>query len=64
MNWSSWSEFVSMGGWGPYVWAAWLMMLAAFGAEAAALSVRRRNVLRFVRDLEAEAPATQAQERA
>lgn len=51
MNWTSWADFVAMGGYGPYVWAAYLVTLSALVAEMVSLVFRRRNVLRFLQDL-------------
>lgn len=51
MNWTSWTDFVAMGGYGVYVWAAYLVTLSALVAEMVSLALRRRNVLRFLQDL-------------
>lgn len=51
MNWTSWSEFVEMGGYGAYVWGAYLVTLSMLAGEVISLTLRRRNVLRFLQDL-------------
>lgn len=51
MHWTSWSEFLAMGGYGAYVWAAYLVTLSALAGEMVSLALRRRNVLRFLQDL-------------
>ena len=42
MNWSSWSEFVAMGGYGLYVWGSIGMCGAAVVAELVLLNLRRQ----------------------
>jgi len=42
MNWSSWSEFAAMGGYGLYVWGAFGMSAFAVALEIAQLRARRR----------------------
>lgn len=42
MNWSSVSEFVAMGGYGFYVWGAYLVTAAMIAAEILALMARHR----------------------
>ena len=45
MNWTSLSDFVEMGGYGPYVWCSYLMAAGALGWEAWLLLQRRRRAL-------------------
>ncbi|MDD7443067.1 MAG: heme exporter protein CcmD [Sutterellaceae bacterium] len=52
MHWASVSDFISMGGHGFWVWAAWGAALCAVAAENIFQSARRRAVLREVRRLE------------
>jgi heme exporter protein D len=47
MNWSSWGEFLAMGGYGPYVWGAYLIALAVVIVELILLRLRHRNILRY-----------------
>jgi heme exporter protein D len=49
MSWQSWQHFVSMGGYGLYVWGSYAVTLIFIAAEVALLSKRRRNVLRELR---------------
>ena len=42
MNWSSWSEFVAMGGYGLYVWGSFAMCAAVLALELGLLAMRRR----------------------
>ncbi len=42
MNWSSWSEFVAMGGYGLYVWGSFAMCAAVLVLELGLLAIRRR----------------------
>jgi heme exporter protein D len=46
MNWQSWSEFASMGGYGLYVWGSTLVVLAALALELGELAWHRRDVLK------------------
>ncbi len=41
MNWSSWSEFVAMGGYGLYVWGSFAMCAAVLALEIGLLAMRR-----------------------
>jgi len=43
MNWNSWQEFVSMGGYGSFVWGACLVSFAAFGCETWLVHRRMRR---------------------
>lgn len=47
MSGSSWSDFIAMGGYGPYVWGAYLVALAVVVVELILLRLRRRNILRY-----------------
>jgi heme exporter protein D len=42
MNWSSWNDFVNMGGYGLYVWGAFGACAVALVAEVGSLAARRR----------------------
>jgi len=42
VNWSSLSDFVAMGGYGFYVWGAYLVTAAVIAAEVLALVARHR----------------------
>jgi heme exporter protein D len=42
MNWSSWSEFVAMGGYGFYVWGSFGMTGVVIVGELVALRARRK----------------------
>ncbi|MEO7941748.1 MAG: heme exporter protein CcmD [Burkholderiaceae bacterium] len=46
MNWSSWSDFVAMGGYGLYVWGSFAMCALVLLIEVGLLSARRRAALR------------------
>ena len=48
MNWNSWSEFIAMGGYGPYVWGAFLATFAVVIVEMILLRLRRRNILHYL----------------
>ena len=43
MNWSSFSDFIDMGGYGLYVWGSYLMALGALLWEVALLVQRERS---------------------
>jgi heme exporter protein D len=49
MAWSSLPELLEMGGFGLYVWGAYVMVAAAAVWEAATLTQRRRRVLEELR---------------
>ena len=55
MSWQSWQHFVSMGGYGLYVWGSYAVTVIFIAAEVALLSKRRRNVLRELRAAAAQA---------
>jgi heme exporter protein D len=46
MNWSSWSEFFSMGGYGFYVWGSYAVTLLCIVGEILLISSRRRTLER------------------
>ena len=46
MHWSSWSEFVSMGGYGFYVWGAYAVAAICIAAELWWLRRRARTLQR------------------
>ena len=48
MNWGSWSNFLSMGGYGLYVWGSYAAVAVVIAAEVAMLIVRRRNILKHL----------------
>ncbi len=43
MNWTNWSDFLRMGGYGPYVWGSFGAALLAIVLELVQLSQRRRR---------------------
>lgn len=43
MNWSSFADFIDMGGYALYVWGSYLTVLGAFVWEMALLLHRRRR---------------------
>jgi heme exporter protein D len=56
MQWSGWSEFWHMGGYGYYVWMSFGATLAGVALELASLRARRSRAIRQIeaeRDLEA-----------
>lgn len=48
MNWSSWSEFLAMGGYALYVWGAYALAMVVLVFELALLWLRRRNIERHL----------------
>lgn len=64
MNWNSWSDFFAMGGYGPYVWGAYLIALAVVIVELLLLRARRRNILRYLGDVDAASAAQRPESRA
>ena len=42
MNWSNWSEFAAMGGYGLYVWGSFGMCALVVTVELVSLAFRRR----------------------
>lgn len=45
MNWSSWSDFLAMGGYGLYVWGSFAMCAVVLMLEVGLLAARRRAAL-------------------
>jgi heme exporter protein D len=45
MNWHSWSQFLTMGGYGLYVWGSYAVTLVVLIAETMSLVMRRRGVI-------------------
>ena len=41
MNWSSWSDFLHMGGYGLYVWGSYGVTFAGLALELCLLAARR-----------------------
>ena len=50
MYWNSLSDFLSMGGYGLYVWGSFLMTAGVLGWELLTLAQRRRRALEEVRN--------------
>ena len=50
MNWSSWSEFVAMGGYGFYVWGSFGVSAVVIVAEIVSLRARRKALRQAARD--------------
>jgi len=50
LYWSSWSEFLAMGGYGLYVWGSFGVTAVVLLAEVLALRARHRNLLRDAHD--------------
>ncbi|SEQ75913.1 heme exporter protein D [Nitrosomonas sp. Nm51] len=46
MNWSSWSEFFSMGGYGVYVWGSYFVTFACVIGEVLLVSRRKRTLIK------------------
>ncbi len=44
MNWESWSEFFSMGGYGVYVWGSYCVTIICIVGEIILISKRRRTL--------------------
>ena len=49
MNWSSWHDFVTMGGHGPYVWGSLLVVIGGLAGELVLAGWRRRAALQALR---------------
>jgi heme exporter protein D len=58
MNWGSWNEFFSMGGYAFYVWGSYLVTLILLTAEIALLALRKRSALERLRAHDARARGT------
>jgi len=52
MEWSSWSQFWDMGGYGFYVWSSYAAMLLGIVIEVVLLRRGRQDTLRRLRRLE------------
>ena len=50
MNWSSWSEFAAMGGYGFYVWGSFGVAALVMLGEVLSLRARRKALLLAARD--------------
>lgn len=48
MNWASWSDFFSMGGYGFYVWGSYLVSVICIAGEVALLFNRKRTLLKHL----------------
>lgn len=46
MNWSSWSEFFAMGGYGVYVWGSYIVTFVCVIGEIILISKRRRTLVK------------------
>ena len=44
MNWESWSDFFSMGGYGVYVWGSYFMTVVCIAGEIILILKRRRTL--------------------
>ena len=53
------SEFLAMGGHGPYVWGAWILAALVLAANAAAAARDKRRALDEVRQAKGENPTAQ-----
>jgi len=49
VSWTSWSEFIAMGGQGAYVWSAFVVCAVALALEPWLLALRRRNIVDYLR---------------
>ncbi|AKH38249.1 MULTISPECIES: heme exporter protein CcmD [Nitrosomonas] len=47
MNWNSWSEFFSMGGYGFYVWGSYLVSFICIAGEIWILLNRQRTLQQY-----------------
>jgi heme exporter protein D len=55
MNWSSWTEFVAMGGYGFYVWGSFGMTAVVIVGELISLRMRRKALRQHSRGGDAAA---------
>ncbi|MBX3629362.1 MAG: heme exporter protein CcmD [Nitrosomonas sp.] len=46
MQWSSWSEFFAMGGYGIYVWGSYIVTFACVISEVLLIARRRRTLVK------------------
>jgi len=49
MNWASWSDFIAMGGYAPWVWSAFGLALVVIVANLLAADRRYRDAVRRLR---------------
>jgi heme exporter protein D len=49
MNWGSWENFLTMGGYALYVWGSYAVTLVLIIAELALLAWRKRNAVGRIR---------------
>jgi heme exporter protein D len=49
MNWGSWENFLTMGGYAFYVWGSYLVTFGLVAAEIALLALRKRSALARLR---------------
>ena len=54
-NWSSWSDFFAMGGYGLYVWGSFGMCALVLALETGLLAARRRGLRREALEVAADA---------
>jgi heme exporter protein D len=64
MIWSSWSDFLAMGGYGRYVWGSFAAVLLALAGEQVALALRWRAARRLARNTAHDAAQNAARPRA
>ena len=50
MNWSSWSDFFAMGGYGFYVWGSYAVTVLAMAIEIASLRARGNRARDMVKE--------------
>ena len=65
MNWSSWSEFFSMGGYGVYVWGSYFVTFACVIGEVLLISRRKRTLIKsygLIHDSDKETYSIQGEE--
>jgi heme exporter protein D len=48
MNWGSWSEFWTMGGYGLYVWGSYFVTAALLAVEVALVMARKNSITRLL----------------
>lgn len=49
MSWATLDEFLAMGGYGAYVWGAYLVCVVAVGFEVSLLALRRRTIIGYLK---------------
>lgn len=49
MNWGSWDAFLSMGGYGFYIWGSYAVTFALLAIEMVLLAGRKRSAMRDLR---------------